>query len=132
MSPSEYGMNFIGMKYIWGGEGPHQEGFDCSGLVLECLRASGDWGKQDSTAVGIFHTLLNKWEFLDPSTPSIDKDSLLFFGPSRTQINHVAFSIGNGFMLEAGGGDSKSNSGMVRIRPIGWRKDLVAILRKRK
>ena len=43
--------------------------------------------------------------------------------------------IGGGLMVEAGGGGSKcktaaTSTGMVCVRPISWRKDLVAILRE--
>ena len=43
MTISEYALKFVGRPYIWGGDGSGKcgGGFDCSGLVLECLWAFG-------------------------------------------------------------------------------------------
>ena len=39
----DYALRFIGRPYIWGGDGSGKThgGFDCSGLVLEALKACG-------------------------------------------------------------------------------------------
>ena len=122
---SEYALRFIGWKYVWGGNDAHDNGLDCSGLILECLRSVGLWGQSDTSAHGIFTTLAHKGTIPEHA----QKGDLLFFGESRTKINHVTLAINEWQMIEAGGGSESLKRGMVRIRPITWRKDLVAILR---
>ncbi len=137
MTLSEYALKFLGRPYIWGGDGSGKcsGGFGCSGLVVECLRAFG-YVNGDFTAQSLHDHLLLKWErvcLLDWKSASSD---LLFFGKSESKITHVAIVIGDSLMVEAGGGGSKcktleTSTGMVRLRPISSRKDLVAVLRSR-
>lgn len=137
MTLSEYALKFVGSPYIWGGDGSGKcgGGFDCSGLVLECLMACGLWSGKDATAHGIYEVLygLEPWRAVGIGREKAD--DLLFFGKDTRHITHVAICIGGGLMVEAGGGGSKCNTaatstGMVRVRPISWRKDLVAVLRE--
>lgn len=112
---------FIGTPYKLGGNVTQDGGLDCSGLVLEGLRSVGKWGKGDDTAKGIFNSLVRQSNMKDAPHPG----DLLFFGESRANISHIAVCYTEFQMIEAGGTDK---DGMVRIRPIAWRKDLVAIL----
>jgi cell wall-associated NlpC family hydrolase len=122
----QYLFRFIGSRYQWGGEGPYNVGFDCSGFVLEGLKAFGLWGKNDATSQGIYEHFL-KAKGASSSRP--DVGCLLFFGKDTKSITHIGVSINNYQFIEAGGGDSKSvDKGMVRIRPNNWRKDLVAVI----
>ncbi len=118
----EYLKAFIGTPYKLGGNVTQDGGLDCSALALEGLRSEGLWNKTDATAQQIFTSLASKGRIVD--TPV--KNCLLFFGQSRQMITHIAICYNDKQMLEAGGTDK---DGMVRIRPISWRKDLVAILR---
>jgi Cell wall-associated hydrolases (invasion-associated proteins) len=136
MTISEYAQKFIGRPYVWGGDGSGKcgGGFDCSGLVLECLWAFGVLPKGDMTAQGIYKALKKKsWKKVAKGG---EKDAdVLFFGKDVEHITHVAMCIGDGLMVEAGGGTSKCTSaatstGMVWIRPIAWRNNLVAALRE--
>ena len=136
MTISEYAQKFIGKSYIWGGDGSGAKfnGWDCSGLVLECLQAFGILPSGDKTAQGIYEALCKKGWVSVPSK-AVAHDDVLFFGKDLKHITHVAIAIGGGLMVEAGGGGSKcktaaTSTGMVRIRPIAWRKDLVAALRE--
>ena len=136
MTLSEYALKFVGRPYIWGGDGSGKcaGGFDCSGLALECLQAFGKMPNRDEPAQGIFEELTaRKWNYV--LFGSEKPDDVLFFGKDDKRIAHVAIAIGNGLMIEAGGGGSKcktpaTSTGMVRVRPISWRKDLVAVLRE--
>lgn len=120
-----YLRSFIGSRYQWGGEGGYNVGFDCSGLVLEGLRAFGLWGIKDATSQGIFDELSKKWG----ESKGDAAGALLFFGRDKGSISHVGISLGNGQFIEAGGGGKQSvDVGMVRIRPMSWRKDLVAVI----
>lgn len=137
MTLSEYALKFVGRPYIWGGDGSGKcgGGFDCSGLVLECLWAFGILPNGDMTAQGIYDILYNELIWSTPGSGKEKPDDVLFFGKDDKHITHVAIAIGNGLMVEAGGGGSKcktpaTSTGMVRVRPISWRKDLVAALRE--
>ena len=135
MTISEYALKFIGKSYIWGGDGSGKcgGGFDCSGLVLECLWAFGKLQKGDLTAQGIHDKLLLEkgWK----QGLSVKEGDVLFFGKDTTHITHAALAIRESLMVEAGGGGSKCTSpdkstGMVWVRPIAWRNNLVAALRE--
>lgn len=112
---------FIGTPYKLGGNVTQDGGIDCSGLVLEGLRSVGKWGKNDDTAQGIYGTFNKQTNLKDKPQPGM----LLFFGESSKKISHVAVCLNEFQMIEAGGTDK---DGMVRIRPLSWRKDMVAIL----
>lgn len=125
-----YAMKFVGVPYIWGGSSPLM-GFDCSGLVQECLSSIGIDPPGDQTAQGLYNELSKKaWR------SQLAEDSILFFGKSRFEISHVAIAVSDKLMIEAGGGGSKTitvedaikQEAYVRIRPIKRRKDLVAVL----
>ena len=134
MTLCEYLMKFIGRPYIWAGDGSGKcsGGFDCSGLVLEGLWAFGLYDGKDTTAQGIRESLEKKgWS--NKNENRLVSGSILFFGDNDKKITHVAVAIGDGFMIEAGGGGSKcktpeTSTGMVRVRPI--RKDLVSAFRR--
>ena len=133
MKISEYLLSFVGRPYIWGGDGSGEcdGGFDCSGLVLEGLWAFGLYGGSDTTAQGLYKYLRAEGWIPGPRFLENDGD-VLFFGKDTAHITHTAMALGDGLMVEAGGGGSKcksaaASSGMVRVRPI--RKDLVASLR---
>lgn len=138
MTISEYALKFIGHPYIWGGDGSGKcgGGFDCSGLVLECLMACGLWFGKDTTAQGVHDEIVSGVDVWSKVRRGCEKaDDLLFFGKDAKHITHVAICIGEGLMVEAGGGGSKcttptNSTGMVRVRPIACRKDLVAALRE--
>jgi len=128
----QYAMQFVGIPYKWGGNNP-VEGFDCSGLVLELLVASGKWphGKDANCQMIWEHFKANKVPGARPSA-----GDLVFFGKSVKAITHIGFCINDQYMIEAGGGDSTTTSNevaakrnaFVRIRPIKYRKDLLDVL----
>ena len=62
--------------------------------------------------------------------PSVSEDCLYLniWTPAKTMDERLPVFIyfnGGGLMAEAGGGGRDSKSGMVRIRPVEWRRDLV-------
>ena len=136
MTMSEYALKFVGRPYIYGGDGSVKSygGFDCSGLVMECLWAFGRLPKKDLTAQGIHAALLDAgWEDVPPRADMTMAGDILFFGKDARHITHTAICCQHGLMVEAGGGSSrckdvKSSTGMVRVRPISSRNDLVAVL----
>jgi len=123
----DYLKNFIGLPYEYGSNGPLS--FDCSGLICEGLRSIGLLGRTDMNAQDLCFLFRDH-----PKEKAVIGD-LLFFGKDIGHVTHVAICCEDGFMLEAGGGDSKTKTladakktmAMVRIRPIKWRGDLIAI-----
>ena len=134
MTLIEYAEKFIGRPYVWGGDGSGKfdGGFDCSGLVVECLQAFG-FLKGDFTAQGLYNHLLTEgWAKVPHGFESAA--DVLFWGKSEQQITHVSLAADAKHHIEAGGGGSKcktaSNStGFVRLRPIAARKDFLLALR---
>lgn len=126
----DYAKSFLTVPYKFGGDDP--QGIDCSGFVIELLMAAGVWPKgKDSTALGLYQTFLN-----NSSYNRFDFGALVFFGKAFDAISHVAFGLNNKSMIEAGGGtnqtltaiDASRDNAWVRIRPIGFRKDMLCSL----
>lgn len=121
---TEYAWRLVGIPYKFGGNVPQDGGMDCSAFCLELLRSLGLWGPPDATAQMIF----DKYNTPEYSVYSVNKQEgdFLFFGKSIREITHIAYAISDSKMLEAGGTDE---NGMIRLRRIDWRKDIVAVLR---
>ena len=132
----EYAKCFIGRPYIWAGDGSGKcdGGFDCSGLAVECLQAVGVLANgSDFTAKALYKHLLDKGWVKVPRGFETASD-LCFWGKAEGSITHVSIVIGSRQHLEAGGGGSRSktagtSTGMVRVRPLSSRGDLLATLR---
>jgi len=139
MTPLElvriYAFSLIGKEYIYGGAGPH---FDCSGLVIDLLKAGGIGPPHDMTAQQLFEHYKPKsqWDVHDLG-------SLVFYGQAINKITHIAFMISPFHIIEAGGGDSRTTTieearrrgAFVRMRlfkdpaGINGRKDIVAVIK---
>lgn len=114
-------MSYLGTFYTWGGDDP--SGFDCSGLVIECLKSvgllprSGDW-----TAAGLSKRFVSVME---------PKPGDLVFWVSKvgTRVIHVEIYIGSGLSIGASGGGSKTKTianavrqnAFIKIRPVASR-----------
>lgn len=129
-------IKYIGIPYIWGGNHP-LEGFDCSGLVLWLMKSVNWWGKEDTTAQGLYDELMEMGHCdFDLDDESYLIGTIAFFGKSESRVTHVGMIVADRLMIEAGGGgrknrtyqDSVANGGQVRIRSIDDRQDLVALV----
>lgn len=134
MSVVEYALKFLGRPYVWGGDGSGKfgGGFDCSGLVVECLQAFGAV-EGDFTAQALYKHLLALGCAKVPRD-LVNAADVLFWGKSEAAVTHVSLEASDWQHIEAGGGGSKcktaeNSTGMVRLRPIASRKDFVAALR---
>lgn len=125
-----YALSFLGIPYQWGGNNP-LTGLDCSGLVCEILKGVGAVPHSaDLTSQQLFNHL-GAGQNVTPQTGAI-----AFYGESISHITHVAFCINDRLVVEAGSGgrdvvnisEAQSRGAVVRIRPLKYRKDLVAVL----
>jgi cell wall-associated NlpC family hydrolase len=79
----------IGCPYVYGGTGPCQMGFDCSGLAQAAWAAAG---------VAIPRDSYEQWaELPHVSVSSIEPGDLLIYNGE----GHVAMYVGNGYIIDA-------------------------------
>lgn len=101
----------INTLYRWGGQGPR--GQDCSGLMVEALQAAGELRLgQDRTSRGLYADLQAENLSIPlplPEGQALEPGTLLFWSSNGTPqgIYHVAAALTPGWMIEAGGGDSR-------------------------
>ncbi|QRX91143.1 NlpC/P60 family protein [Streptomyces noursei] len=84
----------LGVPYVWGGDGPSDGGFDCSGLTQAAYRAAGI--ALPRVAQAQYDTDLHL-----PKGAPLAPGDLLFFGPSPDRITHVSLFIGAGRAIDA-------------------------------
>jgi cell wall-associated NlpC family hydrolase len=122
---ADYGYEkFHGMSYQFGGKYPPH--LDCSGFVSQCLKAYGHLPNNSLKNSQMLYDYFKERGI----NSSIEKDSLLFFGRSVDEIDHVAIAMNEKQMIEAAGeGRIPTERGFVRVRPIFIRGDLVAVIK---
>jgi cell wall-associated NlpC family hydrolase len=84
----------LGQPYLWGGDGPAEGGFDCSGLTQAAYAAAGirlPRVAQDQYDAG---------PHVPAGVPLLPGD-LLFFGTGPHHITHVGIYTGGGYMINA-------------------------------
>jgi cell wall-associated NlpC family hydrolase len=131
-------MAYYGTRYVWGGGTGVISGsaaqFDCSGFTIElCQRFGLVSDDTDLNAQGQY----NKWKFRPSVRTEVRLGDLVFYGNSFTSISHVMLALNNDYCIGAQGGGSGTNTqeeavrddGFVRIMPIDYRADRIAIVR---
>ncbi|WP_199550367.1 bifunctional lytic transglycosylase/C40 family peptidase [Streptomyces sp. N35] len=96
----------LGTPYVWGGDGPSEGGFDCSGLTQAAYRAAGIRIPRVAQAqydAGPRH----------PRNAPLIPGDLLFFGNGPRNITHVGIYSGGGKMI-----DAPRPGAVVRERPV--------------
>ncbi|KPM53166.1 hydrolase Nlp/P60 [Frankia sp. B2] len=105
-----YAQGQIGLPYLWGGDGPAEGGWDCSGLTRAAYKAAG---------IDLPRTAQTQYEagpVVPPGQP-LQIGDLVYYG-TATNIHHVAIYIGNGQMISAPGQDQ-----LVHVAPYRWPGD---------
>ncbi len=104
-----YALKQRGSRYTWGGAGPYTLGYDCSGLVLQALYASG-YDPQPITVVKHAEPTYRTSQQLYAHTgmrtlPSAQRQrgDLIFYQDRSGAVVHVAIYLGDGTMMEAYG-----------------------------
>jgi cell wall-associated NlpC family hydrolase len=83
----------LGVRYVWGGDGAAEGGFDCSGLVKAAYATAG---------ITIPRTADTQWH-AGPAIPAgqpLQPGDLLFYG-TPTKATHVTLYIGNNQVIHA-------------------------------
>lgn len=84
----------LGTPYLWGGDGPTEGGFDCSGLTQAAYRAAG------ITIPRVAQDQYDAGPRL-PKSAQLMPGDLLFFGAGPHHITHVAIYAGHGQAIDA-------------------------------
>jgi cell wall-associated NlpC family hydrolase len=116
------GLSYLGKWYSWGGDDP--SGIDCSGLVIACLKASGQLPRKgDWTADMLMKD--HGWPDAEPQV-----GCLIFWGSDLSKATHVEMVIAkirsdNWTIGASGGGrntrtqdDAIRHNAFVKIRPM--------------
>lgn len=114
----KHALTYAGAPYVWCGKGlelwdpagpkTHHWGFevfDCSGFVTTAYLEAG--GK-DLRFTHAAQTMFD--EFPHRSADAGEFGLLKFYGASMKAVTHVGFSLGNGLVLEAAGGDATTRT----------------------
>lgn len=127
-----YAKSFLLLPYIWGGQS--HDGVDCSGYVIMVLQAEGILPNGfDASSQGLYNYFtINGAQ----KTKRPHAGCLAFYGKDVNKITHVALCMNDRQVIEAAGGGSSTKThadavrdkAHVRVRPVDYRKDLVAIL----
>jgi cell wall-associated NlpC family hydrolase len=84
----------LGTPYVWGGDGPSERGFDCSGLTWAAYHAAG------ISIPRIAQAQYDTGPHLPTGAQPAPGD-LLFFGTSPHTITHVSLYAGHGHTIDA-------------------------------
>lgn len=97
-----YAEQFIGQFYKWGGDDP--SGFDCSGLVCECLKSVGKISRTTDMTAAMLYTHFATSEIKTPK-----KGALVFYRNQQGgPIIHVEICRNEFQSVGASGGGSKT------------------------
>lgn len=107
------GLSFLGIKYRFGGNGPENGGFDCSGLVR---RVFGD-----AMGLNLPRTAADMAKLGDKvNRDELKPGDLVFFNTMRRSFSHVGIYLGDNRFLHA-----PSKGSVVRVEEIDgsyWQK----------
>jgi len=127
--------SLLGLPYQYGGNG--NPGYDCSGVVVEFLKATGEVPyNYDNTAQGLYH----KYESSGRREVNADWKmigALAFYGKDIKHISHIGIVRNPYLIVEAGGGNASTDTieeawereARVRMRPIKYRKDFIVMIK---
>lgn len=130
-----YARRFVGVPYVYGANGPHA--FDCSGFVCFIFRKYGLIGpREDQSAQGLFEKFRKEGASFTIQSKTYPQGALVFYGANLSNITHVAIVLDKWSVIEAGGGNSRTDS-IEKARAIGacvrevalrFRSDIVAVV----
>jgi NlpC/P60 family/Transglycosylase SLT domain len=104
-----FALSQLGMPYRWGGDGPGEGGFDCSGLTHAAYQAAGIQLPRTAQAQYDAGPHL-------PADAALAPGDLVFFGTSSTNVTHVGIVLESVQMI-----DAPHAGATVRIEPYARR-----------
>lgn len=90
----EFACGQRGLPYKWGGNGPQDGGFDCSGLTTAAYTAAG---------IPLPRTAQTQYDHgpLLPAQTPLQPGDLVFYGAGPTSITHVGIAIAPNLIIDA-------------------------------
>ena len=125
-------VNLLYVPYIWGGDDPEKDdGLDCSGFIGYIFRKTGMLPPgYDRTAQGYF----KRWSQNRLTEPA--RGGVALYGKSEGEITHIMLIVqpracigavrGNKWVTTVG--RAQQRGARIDVRPVNYRKDLVAVL----
>jgi cell wall-associated NlpC family hydrolase len=118
----DYAKAFIGTWYKWAGDDP--DGFDCSGLMVEVLKAVGLMPRRGDWTAHQLMTIFNEHKVAEPY-----EGCLVFWLNDIGKAIHVELCISDELAIGASGGgsntvstaDAIAHNAFIKIRPIDSR-----------
>jgi cell wall-associated NlpC family hydrolase len=118
------------LPYRFGGDEPFR-GFDCSGLVMEGLKAAG----MPLPSADMTSQQLHDFFSFEGIKGIMGPGSLCFYGESNKNVSHVTIMINTWQCIGANGGHSSTDTlsaailkkAFIKLRPFDYRKDLIGI-----
>jgi cell wall-associated NlpC family hydrolase len=98
----------LGTPYVWGGDGPAEGGFDCSGLTKAAYATAG------ITLPRVANDQYQATPKIPAGQPLLPGDLVFYGTPSR--IHHVGLYIGNNQMINA-----PNRHSLVRVEDYRWK-----------
>ena len=123
----QWARNRLGKRYVWGGTGWDTLGYDCSGLLLQALRAGGYNPRNVGNANDVVPpstlsaAMWNDAEFPKGSLSRPQYGDLVYYGNSSGGVGHVSMYIGNNTVISAHGSSVQYAS---YSSTLGWYKKI--------
>jgi cell wall-associated NlpC family hydrolase len=116
--------HYLGRPYIWGGDDP--DGFDCSGLVIECLKSVGVLPREGDWTAETLYQLFKKQEV---AAEEVRPGDLVLWEGADGKMVHVEIVLYNMLSIGASGGGSwavdahtaLAKGAFIKIRPFSTR-----------
>lgn len=114
-----YAMNYLGTKYVWGGN-DLQNGIDCSGFVKQLYGRIGLSLPRTAAEQALVGKKIERLEHLQPG------DRLYFWEDRRNKIGHTGIYLGDGWFVHANSGAKQVSTDYLTEK---WLKILVGARR---
>lgn len=125
-----YAWRYIGLWYKWGGDDP--SGFDCSGYVIEILKAVGILSRQFDTNADNLYRMFEQYKITEPIPGAL----VFWYNAQRNKKIHIEMMITEKLSIGASGGGSKTltiedavrDNAFIKIRPIASRSNIAGFV----
>lgn len=121
---------FYGHWYLWGGDDP--AGFDCSGLVCECMQAIGQIHRSHD------HTAQSMWDLWRAGRrpTGLPGDLVFWYDNTGKRVIHVEIVVSDSLSIGASGGgsscktieDAKRLNAFIKVRPWASRANVAGFI----